>query len=173
MTTLESKRLILRPFDSSDKAKVFEGLSHPEVTKYYGVSYETLESTQTQMDWFKKIEEEKTGLWRAIIRKEDQTFIGGIGIYNLNEKFKNAELGYWLLPDFWRQGYIKEAGLFFCDYLFEKYDLHRLDAMVETQNTASLETMRVLGFQYEGTRRECELKEGKWIDLALFGKLKG
>ena len=171
MNNLQTTRLILRPFVQEDLPKVFEGLSHPQVIAHYGISYESLEKTQEQMDWFKSIEEKETGLWRAIIRKDDFEFLGAIGINNRNIEHKNAELGYWLLPHFWRQGYLLEAGLYFCDKIFKHYDLHRLEAQVETENRSSIKTIEALGFRYEGTKRDCELKNYNWISLAIYGKI--
>jgi ribosomal-protein-alanine N-acetyltransferase len=43
--TLRTERFILRRIGPADKPRVFEGLSHPEVIRYYGVSYGTLEET--------------------------------------------------------------------------------------------------------------------------------
>ena len=38
----------------SDIENIYRGLSHPEVIKYYGVSYNSLEATKVQMEWFKE-----------------------------------------------------------------------------------------------------------------------
>ena len=43
---LQSNRLLLRPFVESDIENVFKGLSHPDIIKHYGVSYDSLESTK-------------------------------------------------------------------------------------------------------------------------------
>ena len=39
----------LRDILASDLEPIFLGLSHPEVIKYYGISYSSLEETKTQM----------------------------------------------------------------------------------------------------------------------------
>ena len=40
---IKTQRLLLRQFVESDLHSVFKGLSHPDVIKYYGVSYKTPE----------------------------------------------------------------------------------------------------------------------------------
>ena len=45
---LKTERLLLRQFVDTDLENVFKGLSHPEIIKYYGVSYQTLEATKAQ-----------------------------------------------------------------------------------------------------------------------------
>jgi ribosomal-protein-alanine N-acetyltransferase len=46
---LESKRVVLRQFIDSDLENVFKGLSHPEIIKYYGISFDTIDATKEQM----------------------------------------------------------------------------------------------------------------------------
>ena len=48
-TILNSERLLLRQIVQEDIHDIFKGLSHPEVIKYYGVSYQTLEDTKEQI----------------------------------------------------------------------------------------------------------------------------
>ena len=50
--TLKTENLLLRQFQQSDIENVFLGLSHPDIIKYYGVSYDTIEATQEQMTFF-------------------------------------------------------------------------------------------------------------------------
>ena len=53
---IQTPRLLLRPFVDSDLENVFKGLSHPAVIKHYGISFNSLEATQEQMDWFANLE---------------------------------------------------------------------------------------------------------------------
>ncbi len=46
---------------------IHRGLSHPDVVRYYAVSYPTLEATQEQMDWYASIAHEGTGQWWATL----------------------------------------------------------------------------------------------------------
>lgn len=47
--TIKIERLLLRQFANSDLENIFKGLSHPEIIKFYGVSFKTLEATKEQM----------------------------------------------------------------------------------------------------------------------------
>ena len=64
---MNSERLLLRQIVQEDIHDIFKGLSHPEVIKYYGVSYKTLEETQEQIDWYKGLEENETGIIPQLI----------------------------------------------------------------------------------------------------------
>ena len=57
-------------------------------------------------------------------------------------------------------------------HLFEAWKLHRLEAVVEEGNEASSKLLDKLGFMYEGTLREAEIKKGKRISLRMYSLLK-
>ena len=38
---LESERVVLRQFVDSDLENVFKGLSHPDIIKFYGISFDS------------------------------------------------------------------------------------------------------------------------------------
>jgi ribosomal-protein-alanine N-acetyltransferase len=58
-----------------------------------------------------------------------------------------------------------------CSYGFKELQLHRIEAIVETENIRSKNIMMSSGFNYEGTLTECEFKNGRYISLDYFAKL--
>ncbi len=170
--TIKTDRLLLRRFIDTDLENVFKGLSHPDIIKHYGVSYRTLEDTKEQMTWFENLEKEETGIWFAVCSKDNNTFYGAVGLNSLNKEHKKAEIGFWLLTDFWGQGIMKEAIPLICDYGFDKLGLHRIEGFVESDNSNSKKAMAKLNFQHEGTMKDCEIKNGKFISLDIYARLK-
>lgn len=169
--TITTNRLLLRQFDESDIGNVFKGLSNPDVIKYYGVSYNSLEATKAQMQFFSALEKNNTGIWWAICSPDNSIFYGASGLNSLDKDHKKAEIGFWLMPDYWGQGIIAEAVPFICRHGFNVLNLHRIEAIIETENSNSRNVMSKLGFTYEGTMRECEIKNGKYISLDIFALL--
>ncbi len=170
--SIKTERLLLRPFEASDIENVFKGLSHPDVIKYYGVNYQTLEATKEQMTFFADLEKNETGIWFAVCSSDNKTFYGGGGLNGLSKEHKKAEMGFWLICNYWGQGIMKEAMPLICDYGFENLDLHRIEGFVESENINCKKAMAKLDFQYEGTMRDCEVKNGKFISLDIYAKLK-
>jgi ribosomal-protein-alanine N-acetyltransferase len=168
---LHTERLLLRQFAEDDLENVFKGLSHPEIIKYYGISYQTLEESEEQLKFYKELEESKTGLYWAICSADNQTFMGAGGFNNLSQEHKKAEVGFWLLTDFWRKGIMSEAMPVICQYAFDILGLHRMDGFVETENTACKRAMEKLGFQHEGFMIDCEIKRGRFISLDIYAML--
>ncbi len=169
---LKTERLLLRQFIDSDLENVFKGLSHPGIIKYYGVSYETLEATKEQMTFFADLEINETGIWWAVCSLDNKTFYGAGGLNSLSKEHKKAEIGFWLLQDFWGKGILKEAIPLICNYGFDNLGLHRIEGLVESENRNCKNAMAKLDFQHEGTMRECEIKNGKYISLDIYAKVK-
>ena len=170
--TIKTERLLLRQFSDSDLENVFNGLSHPEIIKYYGVSFQTLEATKEQMVFFADLEKNETGIWFAVCSADNKTFYGAGGLNNLSKEHKKAEIGFWLISDFWGQGIMKEAMLLICNYGFDNLELHRIEGFVESENKNCKNAMSKLDFQHEGTMKECEIKNGKFISLDIYAKIK-
>lgn len=168
---LSTNRLLLRQFKPDDLENIFRGLSDPEIIKYYGVSYSSLEDTKNQLNFFYDLEKNGTGIWWAICSADNKIFNGACGLNDLDKDHKKAEIGYWLLKEHWGKGYITEAIPLVIKYGFEQLGLHRIEAVVETENTNSKKLMERLDFGHEGTLMECELKNGKYISLDIYAKL--
>ena len=161
-------RLLLRQFKEPDLENVFLGLSNPTVIRYYGVFFKTLEETKKQIEWFAELEKNETGIWWAICSPDNSVFYGAVGLYYLNRELRKAELGFWLIPEFWGKGIITESVLLAINYGFKKMHLNRIEAEVETENSMSIRVMKKLQFVHEQTKKDCEIKNGKYISLDVY-----
>lgn len=168
---LKNDRFLLRQFEENDLQNVFNGLSNPDVIKYYGVNFGSLEATKEQMDWFAQLEKSETGIWWAICSPDNKTFYGAGGFNNLSKEHKKAEVGFWLLPEFWGQRIMTEAMPLICNHGFNKLGLHRIEAYVDCKNTNCNRAMLKLNFRHEGTMLDCEIKNGKFISLHIYAFL--
>ena len=169
---IKTERLLLRQFVDNDLENVFKGLSHPEIIKYYGVSFQTLEATKEQMTFFADLYKNETGIWWAVCSADYNTFYGAGGLNSLNKEHKKAEIGFWLISEFWGKGIMKEAMPLICNYGFNNLELHRIEGFVESENTNCKNAMAKLDFQHEGTMKECEIKNGGFISLDIYAKVK-
>lgn len=168
---LHTSRLWLRSILPSDQQEIFKGLSDPDVVKYYGISYRSFEDTRHQMKWYEQLEKEKSGKWFAICLAGSMQLMGTVGIYNINTVHRKCEMGFWLQKQYWGKGYINEAAKAVIRFSFDQLKMHRIEATVETENKASIKTLSKLGFILEGTQRQCEWKNDRWIDLHRFALL--
>ncbi|GAA5219373.1 GNAT family N-acetyltransferase [Membranihabitans marinus] len=168
---LKSQRLILRQIVESDLENVYKGLSHPEVVRYYGVEFNSLEATVEQMNWFADLEKNGNGMYWAICSNGDGSFMGAGGLSDLSQKNKKAEIGFWLLPESWGKGIMTEGLPLILNYAFDILGLHRVEGFVESKNSNCKKALEKLNFNWEGRMRDCEIKNGEFISLDIYSKL--
>lgn len=169
---LRTARFLLRRIVPADAEAVFLGLSDQRVIRHYGVSYRTREEAQAQMRWFEDLLAQGTGIWWAVCEPlHPATLIGATGFNDVCTKHLRGDLGYWLLPDHWGRGVARECVAAVLAYGYEVMKLHRVAAEVDVGNLRSSALLERLGFQFEGTRRGWELKDGERIDLAVYSRL--
>jgi [ribosomal protein S5]-alanine N-acetyltransferase len=167
---LRTERLLLRQFREDDLENVFRGLSHPEIIKFYGVSYSTLEETKAQMKFFADLEADETGIWWAVCSSDNSVFYGAGGLNSWSKEHKKAEIGFWLLTEHWGKKIMTEAMPLIWNYGFQQMGLHRIEGIVESENTACKSAVTKLGFEHEGCMKECEVKNGRLISLDIYAK---
>lgn len=170
--TLYTSRLVLRQIGQNDLERVYRGLSDPAVIQYYGVSYHSLAATQAQISWYHALYAQQTGIWWGLCTPENPTLFGACGFNNMSRQHSKSEIGFWLLPEYWHQGLMSEAAAACIDYAFEQLRLHRLEAYVETPNRASAGLLQKMRFTHEGTFRDYEFKNGQFIHIAVYSRLR-
>jgi ribosomal-protein-alanine N-acetyltransferase len=168
---LSTQRLLLQQILPADQPFIFEGLSHPDIIPFYGVCYHSLEATSVQMDWYDQMMEKNTGISWKIIDKASAKPMGVVSVYHYKEEHNKAELGFWLLPAYWKRGFMNEALGAVILYWQHNRRLHRLEAFVERGNTSSMQLLERMGFTHEGTMQDCEVKNGRYISLHIYGLL--
>ena len=168
---LHTERLLLRPVEPADQQKIFEGFSHPEVTRYFDITYPTLESTAVQMEWYANNRKENSGYAWVVCDKLSLEFMGVFSLYFINIKHQRAELGYWLLPPFWNKGYGTEILTAILHHAKTDLNLHRIAAEVEQENTASIQLLEKNGFERDGILRDYENKNGRFQNLEIWSVL--
>ena len=168
---LNSPRFLLQQIKPGDQDFIYEGLSHPDVIPFYGVHYTSFDATKEQMDFYDNLLKDGTGCWWKIVNRETGQRTGAIGFNNYLVAHNKAEIGYWLLPAFWKTGIISEVLPVVIEYLQKEKEIHRIEAMVEEGNESSCKVMRKAGFVLEGVMRDCEWKNGKYISLSIFSLL--
>jgi ribosomal-protein-alanine N-acetyltransferase len=169
---IQLNQLRLRAFRADDLPFVFAGLSDPKVIQYYGISYQTERQCEAQMLWYQRIASEGTGYWLAIESAQNQQPLGALGLNDICRQHHQAALGYWLLPQYWGRGIMKEALRGLLHFAFEQMKLHRIYAEVELENIASQQLLQALNFRMEGISRDCEFKDPTFISLMNYALLK-
>lgn len=149
--TIETDRLILRPFCESDLDDLYEYASVPGVGEMAGWKHhESKAKSKEILQMF--INEDKVF---AIVFKEDNKVIGSLGVekYGLEDKltefdgYRGREIGYVLSKAYWGRGIMPEAVKAVIDYLFKNLDLDFLTCGYYDFNNQSKIVQEKCGFK--------------------------
>ena len=168
---LHTERFLLKQIVSTDQAFIYKGLSHPDVIPFYGIEFKTFEDSKKQLDFYDDLWREKKGIWWKIADRGTGEAVGACGINHYQAVHEKAEIGYWLLPEYWRKKIMSEVLPVIISHVFRHWKLHRLEAVIEDGNETSWRLAEKLGFKYEGKLREAEIKNGKRINLLMYSLL--
>ncbi len=81
-------------------------------------------------------------------------------------------IGYWLANTFKGQSVMMQACGKLTDYCFTKLNLNRVEIKCATGNVKSQTIPDRLNFKKEGTLRQAELLNNKFVDLYLYATIK-
>lgn len=170
--TLETRRLILRPFTLEDAPRVRELAGAREIADttlviphpYPEGAAEAWISTHAPA-W-----EQGSAVSYAITARVDGSLTGAIGL-SIDRTNSAAEMGYWIAVPFWNRGYCTEAGRALLALAFGALGLHRVYARYFARNEASGRVMQKLGMRLEGTHRDAIRKKDRYESLVEYAIL--
>lgn len=171
--SLQTERLILRPFSLADTADVQRLAGDREVASTTlniphpyedGLAEQWIGTHQEQFEQGREVV-------FAVVLHSERVLIGAIGLV-INQHQERAELGYWVGKPYWNRGYGTEAARAVLQYGFEVLQLRRIHASHLKRNPASGRVMQKIGMTYEGCSRQHVKKWGIFEDLERYGILK-
>jgi RimJ/RimL family protein N-acetyltransferase len=107
----------------------------------------------------------------GIFLRGTPSLVGTCSLFHLVAQCRRAEIGYGIVREHWRQGYMFEAVSTVIKFAFEDLALNRLEADIDPRNTASARSLEKLGFVKEGLLRERWIVGAETSDSALYGLL--
>ncbi|MBK5292972.1 MAG: GNAT family N-acetyltransferase [Acidobacteriia bacterium] len=99
--------------------------------------------------------------------------VGMIGLHPIDWLNRSVALGYWIDHGCQGRGVVTACCREVVRICFEHYDLHRVEIRCATTNRRSCAVARRLGFRREGVLRGAHLVGGRYLDMVVYGKLKG
>ena len=172
-TTLETTRLRLRRFTDADLALFMAYRNDPEVARYQ--SWEGITASEARA-FFQEQQKVQPGMpdqWFqiAIELKETGTLVGDCALKVEEYDERQAEIGYTLARAYQGLGVASEAVSRVLDYAFLTLGLHRVIAITDCENRASITLLERLGLRREGHFLQNVWFKGKWADEYLYAML--
>ena len=172
--TLETERLVLRPFKIADCETIKALAGSREVYKTTLLIPHPYEDGMAEK-WIATHPSQfynGEGVTLAITLKPEENVIGAIGLI-ITADHRRAEMGYWIGSDFWNKGYCTEAAEAVVKYGFDVFDLHKITADHFESNPASGKVMSKIGMAREGRLIDHVCKDGVFLNLIVYGIVNG
>ena len=172
--SIETKRLLLRPFLESDAQAMYDNwASRPDnllhVTWY---AHESPEVTkQSIARWVENYQKMDFYKWAICLKENPEHVLGDISVVEMDEAVNACEVGYVLSKDYWGQGLMTEALKAVLNYLLQDAGFNRVIARFVTANLASGRVMAKAGMSHEGTFRQAVFHKGQVKDFSVYGIL--
>ena len=147
--TLQTDRLILRPFRDDDVDDYFAVLDTPEVRRWLHLpaGLDRSGAWKQMAGFLGEWTLRGTGQW-ALEERFTGAFVGRAGLYRPEyPDWPGVEVGWTLHPDHWGRGFATEAGAESIRYAFEDLDLDRIYSCILPGNEASQAVARRLGLE--------------------------
>ena len=147
--TIETSRLILRPFELSDAEAAFAWFSDRIVMRFTPSGPDiSIEQTKARLANYQEHQAEHGfSKWIVLDRHLDRP-IGDSGLLVLQE-YGWIDLGFRLAQPYWGQGLATEAACAWVRAAFDDFHIDRLTAFVQPENVASIRVLQKLGFHAE------------------------
>ncbi len=173
-TEIETNRLRLRHFQDSDLA-VFMGYRNDPIDTHYQ-SWESISESEAR-NFIQEQKESQPGVpgkgfQIAIELKATGELIGDCYFMIHAHDHCQAEIGFTLSREYQGYGYASEAVSSFLDYAFQLFNLHRVIAVTDCENEASVALLERLGMRREGHFIQNTWFKGKRGDEYLYAVLK-
>ena len=172
--TIETPRLILRPFELADAAAAFKNwTSDPKVTEFlrWQTHADISETGRVVGEWIEKYVKPDFYQW-AIVLKELGEPIGTISAVGINDDLDIVHIGYCIGSRWWRQGITTESFRAIIPFFFGEVGANRIESNHDPHNPNSGAVMRKCGLTYEGTLRQADRSNKGIVDAAVYSLLR-
>jgi aminoglycoside 6'-N-acetyltransferase len=172
-TELVSERLVVRRFQDSDLAAFLAYRNDPAVSRYQ--SWDTLSAPRAQslLQEQRHLEPGTPGPWFqfALALKASGQLVGDLGLQVLLQDARQAQVSVSLAPVHQGAGLATEALTTLLDYAFINLDLHRVIAVMDSENAGPVRLFERVGMRREGHFVKNVWFKGRWADEYLFALL--
>src|ERR671922_1934769 len=171
LPVLTGTRVTLREMRVSDAPALFAMLTTEEVSRFISPPPTTVEGFERFITWTNRERAAGTYVCFAIVPHGMDTAIGLFQVRQLEPGWGTAEWGFAMGSTFWGTGVFAEGAQMVLEFAFETIGVHRLEARAAVKNGRGNGALRKLGAVCEGVLRRSFLRNGQYLDQALWAIL--
>jgi RimJ/RimL family protein N-acetyltransferase len=168
---LTGRGVTLRELAVSDAPALLAMLTTDEVARFISPPPTTVEGFERFIEWTHRRRAVGIYVCFAVVPEGMTSAIGLFQVRSLEPEFATAEWGFALGSAFWGTGAFIEGARLVVDFAFDTIGVHRLEARAAVQNGRGNGALRKVGAVQEGVLRRSFLRNGQYLDQALWSIL--
>ena len=158
----------LRELRTSDAPSLFSLLTSDEVARFISPPPTTVEGFERFIAWTIRQRAGGTYACFAVTVVGDDTAIGIFQVRQTEPGFSTAEWGFAVGSAFWGTGVFADSAELVLKFAFDTLGVHRLEARAALRNGRGNGALRKIGAVQEGVLRKSFLRNGEYLDQALY-----
>lgn len=107
-------------------------------------------------------------MFTVLVFSDNGQAVGWIEAFNVDEKNKKCEIGI-CFPGRSGRSLVVPACWKFGEVIRKLFGIHRITTRILATNNKAIRLVEYLGLQKEGVERESSFKDGKFIDIVVYG----
>ena len=168
LPVLVGHSIVLREMRTSDAPSLFALLTTEEVARFISPPPNSIDGFERFIQWAERQRAAGAYVCFAVTLAESDTAIGIFQVRSTEPGFRTAEWGFALGSDFWGTGVFQEGARLVMDFTFGTIGVHRLEARAALRNVRGNAALRKIGARQEGVLRKSFLRNGEYLDQALW-----
>ena len=172
LPVLTGRTLSLRELRLSDAPSLLMHLATEEVERFISPPPTTVAGFERFIQWTHRMRQQGQYVCFGIVPEGESHAVGIFQVRQLEPSFQTAEWGFALGHAYWGIGLFAEGARMTVDFAFETIEVHRLEARAAVQNGRGNGALAKVGAVREGTLRRSFLRNGQYLDQALWSILK-
>jgi len=168
LPVLTSSQVTLRQLRASDATSLCALLTTEEVSRFISPPPTTVDGFERFIAWTLRQRQAGTYACFAVTVDSTDTAIGIFQLRELEPGFGTAERGFAIGSAYWGSGVFQEGAELMVKFAFEVVGVHRLEARAAVKNGRGNGALRKIGAVQEGLLRKSFLKDGEYLDQALW-----
>jgi len=159
---------VLRELRASDAASLFALLTTEEVSRFISPPPTTVEGFERFILWAHRQRAAGQYICFVIVPRGMDTAAGLFQVRSLGPGFATAEWGFAMSSEYWGTGMFVEGARMTAEFAFDVVGVHRLEARAALKNGRGNGALRKIGAVQEGVLRRSFLRNGEYLDQALW-----
>ena len=152
---LEDERALLRPLQENDFDNLLPfSLNEPEIWRFGLVTAAGENNLRNYIDNAVKNRNEGKEYPFIVFDKKINAYAGSTRFYDIQQQYLTTQLGYtWYGKNFQRTGLNRHCKLLLLSFVFEEWEMERLEFRADANNEKSVAAMKAIGCIEEGILR--------------------